>query len=306
MTLNNMPAGPDPVPATLHAPAPQEPAGDALAALRTEIDALDDALQDLLRRRAEAVARLAESRAKAGGPALRPAREAKILRRLLARHAGPLPAAALVRLWREIFAATTAMQAPFAVAVFSQGEDQLRLAREHFGVSTPLRHHPTAARALGAVTAGEAQVAVLPVPDEGAPEADWWTRLDSLRLQVVACLPFWLPRGEERGAAAFAVTAGTAEPTGRDRSLLSVEAMGEHSRAHIAQALAAAGLAPRRLLLHRGPPGAAVPPRALAEVDGFVAADDPRLAAATFARIQPIGAYAVPEGVPEGAPAGAR
>jgi chorismate mutase len=91
-------------------------AGGNIAGLRAEIDALDDQLHDTLMRRAEVVARLAASRAKGQGPALRPGREAVILRRLLARHSGPLPRGALVRLWRELLAAMTAMQSPLPVA----------------------------------------------------------------------------------------------------------------------------------------------------------------------------------------------
>src|SRR4051812_36587391 len=85
------------------AEAPAQP--NPLAAARAEIDALDDALHDLVMRRAEVVARLAASRAKAGSPSpLRPGREAMILRRLLGRHHGALPANALVGLWRELLA----------------------------------------------------------------------------------------------------------------------------------------------------------------------------------------------------------
>ena len=101
------------------APAPWSP-GDAgptdLAALRAELDRIDDALHDLLIRRADVVARVAATKPN-GTLALRPGREAAIIRRLLARHTGHLPPQALVRLWRELLAATTAMQGPFVVAV---------------------------------------------------------------------------------------------------------------------------------------------------------------------------------------------
>src|SRR4051812_2994668 len=83
--------------------------GAALAALRGEIDRLDDQIHDLVMRRAEVVATLANSRVKGGASPLRPGREAMILRRLLARHAGALPGGAVVRLWREIFGASSAM-----------------------------------------------------------------------------------------------------------------------------------------------------------------------------------------------------
>ena len=71
-------------------------AAPTLGDVRAELDRIDDALHDLLMERAAVVGRLAEGRLK--GPAvLRPGREAAILRRLLARHRGALPPAAVVR-----------------------------------------------------------------------------------------------------------------------------------------------------------------------------------------------------------------
>ena len=168
------------------------------------------------------------------------------------------------------------------------------MAREHFGVLTPHRGLPTAARALAAVASGEAQVAVLPLPEEGElPEQAWWVGLDAPRLQVVARLPFWAAGGE--GMEALAVAPGAPDASGRDRSLLRIEAGQDRGRAQITAALAAAGLAPLSLLTRRD--NGAV--RVLAEVEGAVAAGDPRLAALPFDRVLPLGFYAVPErGVP--------
>jgi chorismate mutase len=265
-------------------------APNPLAAARAEIDALDDALHDLVMRRAEVVARLAASRAKAGSPSpLRPGREAMILRRLLARHEGALPPEALVRLWREILAASSAQQGGFTVAVYARTPEFGRVAREHFGSLTPLRTLPTATRALAAVAAGEAQVAVLPLPEEAeAPEEAWWTSLDSPRLQVIARLPFYSaePRPE-----ALALAPGAPDPSGADRSLLRIEAMEDRSRAQLAAALTSAGLAPRMMQLRRD--GGVL--RALVEVDGVLEAGDPRLAALPVDRALPLGFYAVPE-----------
>ncbi|MBV1796235.1 chorismate mutase [Siccirubricoccus sp. G192] len=276
------------------APSPARDGEAVLTALRGEIDAIDDALHDLLMRRAGVVARLAASRAKPGASPLRPGREAQILRRLLARHAGPLPAAGMVRLWREIVSISSAMQNGFAVAVFARGPEQARLARQHFGSLTPLRSHPGPAQALAAVAAGEAQVAVLPLPEEGEPaEAAWWTSLDSPRLQVVARLPF-RSEGPEPGAEALAVALGAPDPSGADRSLLGIEMRGDtsagSSRARLLEALTQAGLPPRMLLLRRDS-GVL---RALAELEGVVTAGDPRLAGLPVDRALPLGFYAVP------------
>jgi chorismate mutase / prephenate dehydratase len=267
------------------------PPESALAALRGEIDHLDDQLHDLVMRRAAVVASLAASRVKGGASPLRPGREAMILRRLLRRHHGDLPPGAMVRLWREILAASSAMQGGFNVAVYARDPNQPRLAREHFGSLTPVRSMPTAARALAAVGSGEAQVAVLPLPEEGEPlDQAWWMGLDAPRLQVVARLPFWAANADNLPEA-FAVTPGAADPSGADRSLLRLEVAADRGRTQLLGALTAAGFAPRTLLTRRD--GGVV--RALAEVDGVVAEGDPRLAALPFDRALPLGFYAVPE-----------
>ncbi|MDJ0390117.1 chorismate mutase [Roseomonas sp. E05] len=264
-----------------------------LASLRVEIDRIDDALHDLLMRRADIVAHMAASRVKAGAPSFRPGREAEILRRLLERNRGALARGTVVRLWREIIAASLAQQGAFTVAVPGEpGADSplVRLARAHFGLPTPLKLHATPSRALASVANGEAAVAVLPAPQEGErPEAAWWAQLEPSRLRVVLALPFLAPQGNG-GTPAYAVAPLAPEPTGRDRSLLRLEPGPEHSRARIQAALAAAGLAPRWLLRQDMPT-----PMALAELEGFLTEADPRLAALPFPRMQILGAYAEPE-----------
>lgn len=272
-------------------PSPETTAPDPpLAALRAEIDRLDDALHDLLMQRAAVVARMAQSRAKAPGTPLRPGREALILRRLLARHEGALPRAALVRLWREIFAGSTLMQGSFSVALQARGPEQERIARDHFGSLTPLKLHQSGAAALADVTAGRAGVAVLPLPQEAEPaEAAWWTRLDAPRLQVVARLPFLA--GAEPAHEMLAVAPLPPDATGHDRSLLRLEAGRPLSRSAIQKALAAAGLKPRSLML-RSDGGLT---RVLLELDGALAPEDPRLKGLPFDRATPLGFYAVPK-----------
>jgi len=86
--------------------------------LRGEIDEIDTALHDLIMRRAAIVENIAAAKGEQTASGMRPAREAEILRRLVARHSGPFPRASLVRIWREIISAVTAMQGPYSVALF--------------------------------------------------------------------------------------------------------------------------------------------------------------------------------------------
>jgi hypothetical protein len=253
--------------------------------------------------RAEVVASLAELRVKRGAP-FRPAREAEIMRRLLANHRGRLPKPTLVGMWREMIMGMTLIQAPFPVAVWSPeaGSGHVALAREHFGTAVPLRWMRTTAQVLRAVSAGEAAVGVLPLPQddpnaEGAHDP-WWIALmrgDGSGLSVIARLPFVTlrPEGAPR-AQALVVGALAPEPSGEDRSLVAFEAAPELSRARLSDLAAAAGLKPRSLVLHRSERG---PTACLAEVDGLVEARDPRLSAlaeAGLARPIVIGGWPVP------------
>ena len=174
-----------------------------LASLRAEIDSIDDAVHDLLMRRAALSARMAASRVKNDSFPYRPGREAGILRRLLARHHPPLPAGTMVQVWREIIAASLLQQGPLSLAVLqpqrgNPGESPLSsLARAHYGEGSTLRLHATVGRVLAALSAGEANLAILPMPDDGdLAEAAWWLRLEAPRLHVVAALPFLAAAGQ--------------------------------------------------------------------------------------------------------------
>lgn len=205
---------------------------ESLDALRAEIDTLDDAMHDLLMRRAEVVHRLGQSQAKPAGTVLRPGREAAVLRRLLARHAGPLPRAALVRLWRELFATSVAQQANFVVALPADPA-LARLAAEHFGAATPQRQHPSHGAALAALGSKDAAIAVLPWPRESDNTSEeWWTRFDAQHLSVIARLPFLSERDPPLEAAVIGLH--PADPSGHDATLLRVEVPGEPSRAALA------------------------------------------------------------------------
>jgi chorismate mutase len=285
---------------TDHHDAPPSSA-DQLAALRAELDGIDNQVHDLLMQRAGVVERVGALGAKGRVP-LRPGREADIVRRLLDRHSGSLPRRTIARMWRELLAGTTAMQGSYSIAV-CQGADPASgfaaCAREHFGALTPMRMHRTAAQAIGEVSAGSAVAAVLPVPAEDETQGEaWWTALlhrDAPRIHVVARLPFWSPRSEGAPRVqAFVVSAAEPDLSQDDRSLIGLEVADTMSRARLATTVAAAGFSASNTILRRVP-GSPVA-HALVDVAGFVVEADPRLAALPDL-LRPavvLGAYAVP------------
>ena len=252
-----------------------------LAALRDELDSIDNQLHDLLMRRAAIAASVRAS--KGDAPVWRPAREAQILRRLMARHTGPFPRATIVHLWREIVSAMVRLQGEFAVAVYAPDGNRLcrDMARDHFGAETPLSLHSSARAVLTAVQEGAATVGVLPIPED-SEDTPWWPILAGMAsggdVSVCARLPF-APVAPGNGDSALCVAAIPPDESGEDRSFFVLRTFPEVSRARLNDAIAAAGIKPVRLI-GRGRPveGTSV---FLAELKGFAGPDDGRIARLT-------------------------
>lgn len=277
----------------------------AIDDLRRQIDEIDGHLLDLLARRASVVSQIGALKGSASRNGFfRPGREAAILRRLIRRHRGSLPGATILRMWRELLSATLRQQGPFAVAVFAPPDrgGYWDLARDHFGSQTPANAHETVSQVLRAVIDGQATVGVLPLPQEGEREP-WWPALISghaTQPRVIARLPFGAP-GNTRGGAAEALVIGRVEQeeTGADRSLIVIESMAETSRSGLRAALTTAGLPPLSVHAWHDPNDAATWFH-LAEVDGCVRADDPRVTelmaqrGTEIRRVGSLGGYATP------------
>src|SRR3546814_10344757 len=88
---------------------------------------------------------------------MRPGREARVLRRLVARHTGPFPKPVVTRIWREIISVFTRLQGPFAAAAYApqQRPDLGSLARDHFGSLTPITRFESEMGVLRAVSRSE-------------------------------------------------------------------------------------------------------------------------------------------------------
>lgn len=262
--------------------------------LRQEIDEIDTALHDLIMRRAAIVGHVTEAKGPQADSGMRPGREAEILRRLAGRHTGPFPRGAVLRVWREIIASLTAMQGPYAVAVFADGSDGLwDLARDHFGSQTPIAAWTTRREIVAGVARHEVTHGVLPYPPD-VDDRPWWAGLWSPDApRIVLRLPFG-EAGNARGAMdALVIARVDPEETGDDRSLAVVETAGEVRRASLADMLGEAGLA--GALVCAASDGSS---QYLVELDEFVPNDDPRLAGLTgqkiVERVRVVGAYPTP------------
>ena len=306
-------AAADAAPGAAPGAAPSGAQGDSsLSDLRRRIDEIDTGIHDLLMQRTEVAQRIGAAKG-SDSVFMRPGREAVVLRRLIARHRGDLPRALIVRIWREIFAAVTALQGPFAVAVYApEGSFGYRnLARDHFGWRTPITAYRSAAQVLEEVSEGRATAGVLPVPVEDGT-SPWWrilARDGAAMPRVVARLPFaQVELSSAEVPAALAISVAQPEETGNDRAYLVVETGQLVSRGNFKQLLANAGFESRDIQSWEEGDDRSLN---LIEVEGFVPADDPRLARlkeqddGTFSHVWAVGGFAVPlsaedMGQPEG------
>lgn len=162
---------------------------DALSLARAEIDRIDGQIHALLLERARLVASIAAAKNGTAGLAMRPGREAQVLRARAACHEGPLPLSTVVAIWRVLMSAFTHLQTPFRVLV-SDGHHAGRLrdlARLHFGAEAPIEAAEDT-QALLARLDGDPWLLGVLSPDTGAA---WWRAPEFARgaVKVVGGLP---------------------------------------------------------------------------------------------------------------------
>ncbi len=147
-----------------------------LQRIRADIDAIDRQIQDLLNRRAVCAQQVAEvKRAEllASGDSgtaesrmnfYRPEREAQVLRAVMERNPGPLPAGEVAHIFREIMSACLALERPVRVAFLGpEGTFSQAAALKHFGNSVVGQPAPGIGDVFEAVDSGDADYGVVPV-----------------------------------------------------------------------------------------------------------------------------------------------
>jgi chorismate mutase len=239
------------------------PEADAMTldALRQEIDRIDGEIHKLLLARAEVVTNVAAAKANASdgspAPAFRAAREAEVLRQLVARHRGPLKLRSLVRIWREIMSGMTEIQQQIVVAVHvpeTADKTGWDIARDHFGLGMrylPLR---SSREVVAAVNDGRAGIGVLSAPDAGSDGDPWWPLLAAVSEEmpkIVMKLPFLLSKESVTTNSKVAICMPGPEPEISDVAYVVIETVPGISREKVASTLRAAGIEPK--VLHSDP-----------------------------------------------------
>lgn len=148
------------------------PAKPALAGARARIDALDDAILDLLEKRADVAREIAVAKQKAKIESFHdPERERQVLERLSQRGEGRFPPDAVRAVFREVMSACLSVEQPLRVAYLGpEGTFSQMAARHLFGLSARYRECATIEAVFDAVQSRDATYGVVPIENstEGA------------------------------------------------------------------------------------------------------------------------------------------
>ncbi len=149
---------------------------DELQDVRAEIDSLDQQIQILLNQRAQCAQRVADIKMAAVAAAAevgetpaevqfyRPEREAQVLRRIMERNQGPLPAKNVAHIFREVMSACLALEKPLQVSYLGpKGTFTQAAAIKHFGHAATCNPRTTIAEVFSQVETGQCHFGVVPV-----------------------------------------------------------------------------------------------------------------------------------------------
>jgi len=143
-----------------------------LAAARTQIDALDDAILDLLAKRAGVAKDIAHIKREADVELFHdPERERRVLERLVSKGGKRFPPDAIRAVFREVMSACLSVEEPLRVAYLGpEGTFTQMAARQLFGLQARYRECATIDAVFEAVESGDAPYGVVPFENstEGA------------------------------------------------------------------------------------------------------------------------------------------
>ena len=162
-------------------------AGD-IARHRERIDALDRQLVQLLNERASAALAIGRVKAVSGAPVFAPHREEEVFRRIQSANGGPLPDTSLRAIWREVMAASRALERPLTICHFGQpGAFTHLAARLKFGEGVDYAAVEDIAAVFTEVERGNADYGVVPIENStDGTITDTLDAFSSTQVKIVA------------------------------------------------------------------------------------------------------------------------
>src|SRR5258707_5319262 len=142
----------------------QHPMKDKLQPLRSKIDELDSKLVRLLNARTKLVLDIGKLKHASGGEIYAADREDAVLRRIVEKGSGPLPADSLRAIYREVMSASLALEKPLVIAYLGPEAPYSHIAViKKFGSSLKYEPLPSITDVFVEVSKGRADYCVVPI-----------------------------------------------------------------------------------------------------------------------------------------------
>jgi chorismate mutase len=226
--------------------------------IRQKIDEIDIKLHSLIEERVQLALNVGKIKHQNGDAlAFRPAREAQILRQLIARHQNNnvIPLQTLVHLWREILSSCCYIQKPYSVAGYAetQSDDLRDLLRFYYGSLTQIQKCGSISQVFHAITGEQKSIGILPSPVYSNEQNNWWftLALGDYKVHIVGTLPFVkFSEDEFSDIDYYVLSSADIEPSGDDSSFLVVKTQPEVSRTTVTQTLQHNGFESKTLAVH--------------------------------------------------------
>lgn len=211
----------------------------ALDQQRVEIDKIDEEILQLLNKRMQIVANVKKIKDENGEKFfIKSAREADMIKDLIAKSNENIPNSTIVSIWRKIITSSNMHEQPLKVAIHNpQGlNDYKYLVREYYADFVPTISCNSVQKTILELENKSSQIAVFAEPKDNDEDENWWVNLANNQsgIKIFAKLPFF---NNENGPNLYAAAIKEMEKSENDITLLSIELSDEKSQTQLERSL---------------------------------------------------------------------
>ncbi len=145
----------------------------ALEQLRTEIDAIDDKILELLSQRINVVAKVKDVKSKNNeGFFIKSAREADMIKSLVSRSNKNIPEEIIASIWRKIITSSNIFEQPIKISLLKDREinDYKYVLWQYYASLVPILSHKSFENVILDLESNKAQIAAIDI----SCEQNWW------------------------------------------------------------------------------------------------------------------------------------
>lgn len=284
-----------------------------LQLLRNKIDEIDDGIISLLKKRMGIINDVSHlKRNNNESFFIKSAREADMIKALVAKVGDSIPHSIVINLWRKIISVANVKEQDLKIAIHNPYSisDYTYLVREYYGDIVPTYLFDSSTNIVSEMERGEIQIGIFALPGnesdfhnrKGDANENWWMGLANNKsgLKIFAKIPFVEFQSEDKShnqIQLVAVAQKEPERSKEDVTLFYVEVEKETSRGQILSALKENNLQARILKSTKLNQVEGIV-FYLIEIDGFYLEDDDAVRSFFKSKIKPygkiIGHYATP------------